>query len=171
MILNLHSKHQKFPSLEEKTGSVSPEVSPVLQQDLVALAGVGVAAVPGRCRWWQQWWPSVQRHPDQPLLGPDLGLLPQQVRHNQENLWPVEVGHVILTCSSASTLQVRRRPGQVRGASRGLGADADAGACGGSSQVQRSERGSRPGSAEAAQHQGPVCELPGRRQRSLPAAR
>lgn len=139
VILN---QHQKFFLFKEKTASVLPGVSPVLQQDHVALAGIGVAAVPGWCRRQQQQWPSVQRHSDQPLLGPDLGLLPQQVKHNQEEPLAAEISHMILTWSSASTLQVRRRPGHVCGPTRGLGADADAGAGGRSPQVQRSEWGS-----------------------------
>ena len=44
------------------------------RQDHVAVAGVGVASVSR-----ERWRPSLQRHPDQPLLGSDVGILCQQV--------------------------------------------------------------------------------------------
>lgn len=139
----------------------------VLCQELVAVAGVGVASLPGA-----RWRSSVQRHSGQPLLGPDVGLLRQQVKAQRWRTF--NPAYIHLCCFSPpslrSTLQVRHRPVQIRGASRGLGADSDAGAGGGSQEVQRSERGPRSGPAQAPQPQGPLSDLRAQRQRCVPAA-
>lgn len=132
------------------------------------MAGVGVASLPGA-----RWRSSVQRHSGQPLLGPDVGLLRQQVKAQRWRTFNPTYIH--LCCFSppslrSTTLQVRHRPVQIRSASRGLGADSDAGAGGGSQEVQGSEWGPRSGPAEAPQSQGPLSDLRAQRQRSVPAA-
>lgn len=131
------------------------------------MAGVGVASLPGGRRR-----SSVQRHSGQPLLGPDVGLLRQQVKAQRWRTFnPVYIHRRCFSLPSlCSTLQVWHRPVQIRGTSRGLGADSDAGAGGGPQEVQGSERGPRSGPAEAPQPQRPLSDLRAQRQRSVPAA-
>lgn len=107
------------------------------------MAGVGLASVPGPGPGQRS---RLQRDPDQPLLGPHVGVLHQQVtRASPSAALTVPPSHLW------RPLQVRRRLLHVCGAGRRLGADPPAGAGGASPEVQGAERRPRSGFAEAPQ--------------------